>query len=71
MEQHFLSVGYNDTAGNPIYFYWPGVASREYKFFVKLNAVTKGEFNFPGTVLEAMYDYDYRAYKKGEQVIVK
>ena len=26
-EQHFLSVGYNDTAGNPIYFYWPGVAS--------------------------------------------
>ena len=26
-EQHFLSIGYNDTAGNPIYFYWPGVAS--------------------------------------------
>ncbi len=26
-EQHFLNVGYNDTAGNPIYKYWPVVAS--------------------------------------------
>ncbi len=25
-EQHFLSVGYNDTAGNPIYSHWPIVA---------------------------------------------
>ena len=27
MEQHFLNAGYNDTAGNPIYYYWPIVAS--------------------------------------------
>ena len=26
-EQHFLNVGYNDTAGNPIYSDWPVVAS--------------------------------------------
>ena len=25
-EQHFLNAGYLDTAGNPIYFYWPEVA---------------------------------------------
>ena len=25
-EQHFLNVGYNDTAGNPIYSHWPIVA---------------------------------------------
>ena len=43
----------------------------DYKFFVKINAVTKGEFAFPGTVLEAMYDYDYRAFKKGGKVVVE
>ena len=26
-EQHFLSVGYNDTVGNPIYTHWPFVAT--------------------------------------------
>ena len=44
--------------------------NKEYVFFVKLNAVTKGEFEFPGTSLEAMYDNNYRAYKKGNKIKV-
>lgn len=64
-------VSYTDIRDDRIMWFFDYTSDHEYKFFVKLNAVTKGEFNFPGTVLEAMYDYDYRAYKKGEKVIVK
>ena len=46
-------------------------SNNDYKFLVKINAVMKGEFDLPGTVLEAMYDYDYRAYKKGSKVLVQ
>ncbi len=45
-------------------------SKEEHRFFVKINAVTKGEYDFPGTVLEAMYDNNYRAYKKGGKVTV-
>ena len=43
---------------------------KECKFFVKINAVTKGEYEFPGTTLEAMYDNNYKAYLVGGQVKV-
>ncbi len=40
------------------------------KFFVKLNTVTKGEFQLPGTKVEAMYNPNYKAYLKGNKVWV-
>lgn len=40
-------------------------------FFVKINAVTKGNFDFPGTTAEAMYDNSCRAYLKGFRAEVK
>lgn len=41
------------------------------KFFVKVNAVTKGEYTLPGTVVEAMYNSAYGAYLQGFKVEVK
>ncbi len=40
-------------------------------FFVKVNAVTKGSFDFPGTTAEAMYNNSYQAYLKGFRAEVK
>ena len=40
-------------------------------FFVKINAVTKGKFDFLGTTAEAMYDNSCRAYLKGFRAEVK
>ena len=45
--------------------------NKDYKFFVKINAVTKGEYEFPGTTLAAMYDNNYKAYLVGGQVKVE
>lgn len=40
-------------------------------FFIKVNAVTRGEFIFPGTKVESMYNKNYQAYLKGFKVEVK
>jgi uncharacterized protein YfaS (alpha-2-macroglobulin family) len=37
---------------------------------VKLNAVTVGEYNLPSTIVEAMYDSNYKAVVKGKKVKV-
>jgi uncharacterized protein YfaS (alpha-2-macroglobulin family) len=39
-------------------------------FLVRLNAVTRGSFTLPPTVVEAMYDHDYRALIPGGVVSV-
>jgi uncharacterized protein YfaS (alpha-2-macroglobulin family) len=41
-----------------------------YDFIVKLNCVTLGEFVLPPTIVEAMYNNEYRAVKSGENVQV-
>lgn len=41
-----------------------------YDFIVKLNAVTVGEFYLPPTLLEAMYNNDYRVVTSGQTVEV-
>ena len=64
-------VSYTDIRDDRIMWFFDYNEHTDYKFFVKINAVTKGEFDFPGTVLEAMYDYDYRAFKKGGKVVVE
>jgi uncharacterized protein YfaS (alpha-2-macroglobulin family) len=40
-------------------------------FVVKLTAVTAGEFVLPPTLVEAMYNNNYKAIKKGKNVTVK
>ena len=42
--------------------------SSVYRFFVKINTVTKGTFEFPGTKLEAMYDDNFQSYLNGYPV---
>ena len=39
-------------------------------FFVKLNAVTPGEYILPSTLCEAMYDNNYKSTVKGKKVRV-
>lgn len=53
------------------FFDFNNYGSRDYSFFVKVNAVTKGSFDFPGTTAEAMYNNSYRAYLKGFRAEVK
>ena len=64
------NISYTDIRDDRVMWFFNYNAYKDYVFFVKLNAVTKGEFDFPGTSLEAMYDNDYRAYRKGERVKV-
>jgi alpha-2-macroglobulin len=40
-------------------------------FVVKLNCVNAGEFRLPGTLLEAMYNNDYKATTQGKKVHVE
>ena len=64
------NVSYTDIRDDRVMWFFNHTGNKEYKFFVKINAVTKGEFDFPGTSLEAMYDNNYRAYKKGKKIKV-
>lgn len=61
---------YTDIRDDRVMWFFNYNGAKEHRFFVKINAVTKGEYDFPGTVLEAMYDNNYRAYKKGGKVKV-
>lgn len=69
------SMDYEDIRDDRVNFFFNfnnyGSAKKGQSFFVKLNAVTKGEFNLPGAVAQAMYDGDYNAYLKGFEVEVK
>ena len=42
----------------------------KFYFIVKLTAVTVGEYNLPATILEAMYNNNFKAYKAGKRVKV-
>ena len=53
------------------FFDFDNYNSKRAVFFVKVNAVTKGKFDFPGTKAEAMYNENYQAYLKGFRVEVK
>ncbi len=65
------TISYTDIRDDRIMWFFDYTSNHDYSFFVKINAVTKGEFDFPGTLLEAMYDIDFRAYKKGSRILVK
>ena len=63
-------VTYTDIRDDRVMWFFNYSNDKEYRFFVKINSVTKGEFDFPGTTLEAMYDNTYKAYKKGGKIKV-
>ena len=65
------TISYTDYRDDRVMWFFNHYSSdKEYSFFVKINAVTKGEYDFPGTTLEAMYDNNYKAFKKGGKVKV-
>lgn len=64
------NVSYTDIRDDRVMWFFNYDDFKEYKFYIKINSVTKGEYSFPGTTLEAMYDHDYRAYKKGSKIKV-
>ena len=64
------TVDYTDIRDDRVMWFFSYSKYKNYSFFVKVNAVTKGEYDFPGTSLEAMYDNNFTAYKKGERVKV-
>lgn len=63
-------ISYTDIRDDRIMWFFNYSGRGIKRFLVKLNAVTRGEFDFPGTTLEAMYDNNYKAYKKGGKVKV-
>ena len=63
-------VSYTDIRDDRVMWFFNHNSNNPYKFYIKINSVTKGEFDLPGTTLEAMYDHDYRAFKKGSRVVV-
>ena len=63
-------VSYTDIRDDRVMWFFNYNNEKELHFFVKINAVTKGDYDLPGTVLEAMYDNNYRAFKKGVRVTV-
>ncbi len=50
--------------------YVKGDYVENFDFVVKLNAVSVGEFDLPGTITEAMYNNDFKASKAGRKVRV-
>lgn len=53
-----------------IWFFDMSSYTGSYDFLVKINAVTVGEFYLPPTLLEAMYNNDYKVTTKGMNVEV-
>ncbi|MGL4392381.1 MAG: alpha-2-macroglobulin family protein [Fusobacteriaceae bacterium] len=61
---------YTDIRDDRVMWFFDSYGSRTYSFFIKVNAVTEGSFDIPGTTLEAMYDNNYEAYLNGSRVEV-
>ena len=66
-------VEYEDIRDDRVmwFFDFNNYNSKGAVFFIKVNAVTKGKFDFPGTKAEAMYNENYQAYLKGFRAEVK
>lgn len=62
---------YLDIRDDRIMWFFDLYRREHLDFVVKLNAVTVGEFTLPPTVVEAMYNNNFKATKAGEKVIVK
>lgn len=70
-EQHFLNAGYNDTAGNPIYSYWPFVAPRLFGSCATIDhegniIMFTRLYEVSGTWDPVTQVYPYYAWERGE-----
>jgi len=61
---------YLDIRDDRIMWFFDLRKSKKLDFVVKLNAVSVGEFDLPGTITEAMYNNNYKASKAGKKVKV-
>lgn len=61
---------YLDIRDDRIMWFFDLDNNNSYDFVVKINTVTSGEFYLPSTLLEAMYNNDYKATLKGRKVVV-
>jgi uncharacterized protein YfaS (alpha-2-macroglobulin family) len=61
---------YVDIRDDRIMWFFDKHYTSSYDFIVKINAVTVGEFYLPPTLLEAMYNNDYKVVTSGEMVEV-
>ena len=61
---------YVDIRDDRIMWFFDKHYSTSYDFIVKINAVTVGEFYLPPTLLEAMYNNDYKVSTAGQDVEV-
>ncbi len=61
---------YMDVRDDRVMWFFDLRRSEQCDFLVRLNAVTRGTFTLPPTVVEAMYDHDYRALVPGGVVRV-
>jgi uncharacterized protein YfaS (alpha-2-macroglobulin family) len=70
---HLKREEYLDIRDDRIMWFFdlPSYRNSYMDFVVKINAVTTGEFTLPPTLLEAMYNNNYRASKAGRKVIVQ
>ncbi len=65
------NIDYQDIRDDRVMWFFDYQGSSSRSFFIKLNAVTVGEYKFPATVAEAMYDQNYEAYLSGFDVSVE
>ncbi|NJK87473.1 MAG: hypothetical protein HC906_17315 [Bacteroidales bacterium] len=61
---------YLDIRDDRIMWFFDLPNSNEYDFVVKLNTVTTGTFYLPSTLVEAMYNNDYKATIAGKNIQV-
>ena len=64
-------VNYVDIKDDRVAYFFPLYSGENKVIEINLIAVTPGTYRLPGTKVESMYNYDYRAYLKGFEVKVK
>jgi len=62
---------YLDIRDDRVMWFFDLLNDRTLDFVVKLNCVSAGEFWLPATLVEAMYNNDYRATTEGKKVYVE
>jgi alpha-2-macroglobulin len=62
---------YQDIRDDRVMWFFDLKDSQTLDFVVKINCVTAGDFWLPGTLLEAMYNNDYKAKTEGKKVHVE
>lgn len=65
------NVNYVDIKDDRVAYFYPLYSGENKVIEINLVAVTPGTYRLPGTKVESMYNYDYRAYLKGFEVKVK